>query len=84
MGNYQMAGLEYIFTPQRNMAFFASPFQLKQLSCTKVIFTDITYTGSKDFLYLLNMVAFNEDSLQCKYIFKFCFLYALLEPLAFF
>ena len=84
MGNYQMAGLEYIFTPQRNMAFFASPFQLKQLSCTKVIFTDITYTGSKDFPYLLNMVAFNEDSLQCKSIFKFSFLYALLKPLVYF
>ena len=24
VGNYQMAGLEYIFTPQRNMAFLSN------------------------------------------------------------
>ena len=76
--------MEYIFTPQRNMAFFGSPFQLKQLRSMKVIFTDITHTGSKDFLYLLNMVALNEDSLQCKSIFKFSFLYALLKGLVYF
>lgn len=69
VGNYQMAGLEYVFSPLRNMAFFASPFQLKQLSSAKVIFTDITYTGNRDFPYLLNMVAFNENSLQCKQIY---------------
>ena len=62
----KMAGIEYVFSPQRNMAFFASPFQLKQLSSAKGIFTEITYTGNRDFPYLLNMVPFNEDSLQCK------------------
>ena len=56
----------YVFSPQRNMAFFASPFQLKKLSSAKGIFTEITYTGNRDFPYLLNMVPFNEDSLQCK------------------
>lgn len=66
VGSYQMAGIEYVFSPQRNMAFFASPFQLKQLSSAKGIFTEITYTGNRDFPYLLNMVPFNEDSLQCK------------------
>ena len=65
VGHYQMRGHEYVFTPQRNMAFFASPFQLKQLSCTKVLFADITYTGNKDFPYLLNMAAFNENTVQC-------------------
>lgn len=68
VGGYQMEGLECVFSPQRKMAFFASPFQIKQLSTTKVIFVDITYTGNRDFPYLFNMVAFNEDTLQCEYI----------------
>lgn len=29
-------------------------------------------------------MAFNEDSLQCKSIFKYSFLYALLKPLVYF
>ena len=62
MGQYQMEGCEYIFTPSRKYAFFMSPFQSSLLSKAEDIFMDVTYTGNDVFPYLLNIVTLNEQT----------------------
>ena len=60
MGQYQMEGGEYIFTPSRKYVFFMSPFQSSILSKAEDLFMDVTYSGNDVFPYLLNIVTFNE------------------------
>ena len=62
MGQYQMEGCEYIFTPSRKYAFFMSPFQSSILNKAEDLFMDVTYTGNDVSPYLLNIVTFNEQT----------------------
>ena len=62
MGQYQMEGCEYIFTPSRKYAFFMSPFQPSLLSKAEDLFMDVSYTGNGVFPYLLNIVTLNEQT----------------------
>ena len=62
MGQYQMEGSEYIFTPDRKYAFFMLPFQSTLLSKAEDLFVDVTCTANDFFPYLLNVVTFNEQT----------------------
>jgi hypothetical protein len=62
MGQYQMEGSEYIFTPNRKYAFFMASFQSALLSTSENLFMDVTYTGNDSSPYLLNVVTLNEKT----------------------
>lgn len=55
MGKYHMEGREYLISPS---------YQADLLRNTKDLYVDITYTNNNGFPYLLNMVAFNEITME--------------------
>lgn len=61
MGKYQVEGTELLAFAIEKFCFFVAQFQA--VLDTKDLYVDIKYTRNSGFSYLLNMVAFNDNTI---------------------
>lgn len=64
---YPMKRTPFIFSGNFRAAFFMNPHQARLFASAEHLNVDLTFTGNNYMPYLINVVTFDLDTLQCKY-----------------
>lgn len=64
---YPMKGTPYIFSGSFRAAFFMNPHQASLFASAEHLNVDLTFTGNGYMPYLINVVTFDLDTLECEY-----------------
>lgn len=65
---YPMRGTPYIFSGNFRAAFFMNPHQARLFASAEHLNVDLTFTGNVYMPYLINVVTFDMDTLECEYL----------------
>lgn len=70
---YPMRKTPFIFSGDFRAAFFMNPHQARLFASGEHLNVDLTFTGNSYMPYLINVLTFDLDTLQCEYTYSYIF-----------